>query len=231
MTQFCKEIIWQCDKTSSSYPDALDFMQNYVAAIHRKEAPQRIWLTEHPPLYTAGTSAKSEDLLNPQNYPTYDAGRGGQWTYHGPGQRLAYVMLDLTQPPSPLPARDIRAFVQMLEQWLITTLGYMNIEGFTREGRIGVWCIDPHTKAEAKIAALGIRISRWVSWHGISLNVAPNLEDFGGIIPCGIKEYGVTSLQRFNPHITMEDADQALSKGWTDIFGPTLPSSALTQVE
>lgn len=220
MTQFYKEIIWQQDDTLCPYPNALTFMQQNVEAIAHHQTPQRIWLTEHPPLYTAGTSAKAEDLINPHHYPTFEAGRGGQWTYHGPGQRIAYIMLDLTRPHGTLPARDIRAFVQYLEHWLIMTLESLNIEAFTREGRIGVWCFDAQTGQEAKIAALGIRVSRWVSWHGISLNVAPNLEDFNGIIPCGIRDYGVTSLQRFNPSLTMAEADAALLKNWVALFGP-----------
>ncbi|OOL19833.1 octanoyltransferase [Bombella intestini] len=226
MTQFYKEIIWQTDKKLCPYPEALAFMRQQVEAIHRQQAPQRIWLTEHPPLYTAGTSAKAEDLINPHNYPTFEAGRGGQWTYHGPGQRLAYIMLDLTRQHGPLPPRDIRAFVQILELWLIMSLQDMNIDAFTREGRIGVWCFDAQTGQEAKIAALGIRVTRWVSWHGISLNVSPSLSDFEGIIPCGIRDYGVTSLQRFNPSLHMQEADAALLKNWTSLFGPpALPSA------
>lgn len=222
MTRFYKEIIWQADKKICPYPEALSFMRQQVEAIHHQQAPQRIWLTEHPPLYTAGTSARAEDLINSQGYPTFEAGRGGQWTYHGPGQRIAYVMLDLTQPHGPLPARDIRAFVQLLERWLIMSLQELGIDAFTREGRIGVWCFDRESGLETKIAALGIRVTRWVSWHGISLNVSPRLSDFDGIIPCGIRDYGVTSLQRFNPALQMEDADRALLKSWTALFGPVI---------
>ncbi|MBA5727164.1 lipoate-protein ligase B [Bombella sp. TMW2.1889] len=225
MTQFYEEIIWQADGIPCPYPDALDFMRQQVDAIHQQKAPQRIWLTEHPPLYTAGTSARPEDLINPHGYPTFEAGRGGQWTYHGPGQRIAYVMLDLTRPHGPLPARDVRAFVQMLERWLIMSLQEMNIDAFTREGRIGVWCFDGQSGLEAKIAALGIRVTRWVSWHGISLNVSPDLSDFEGIIPCGIRDYGVTSLQRFNPSLGMQEADAALLGSWTSLFGPVSQSS------
>ena len=225
MTQFYEEIIWQADGIPCPYPDALDFMRQQVDAIHQQKAPQRIWLTEHPPLYTAGTSARPEDLINPHGYPTFEAGRGGQWTYHGPGQRIAYVMLDLTRPHGPLPARDVRAFVQMLERWLIMSLQEMNIDAFTREGRIGVWCFDGQSGLEAKIAALGIRVTRWVSWHGISLNVSPDLSDFEGIIPCGIRDYGVTSLQRFNPSLGMKEADAALLRSWTSLFGPVSQSS------
>ncbi|MXV35414.1 lipoyl(octanoyl) transferase LipB [Saccharibacter sp. EH611] len=221
MTHIFEEILWEHDSSLRAYPDACTRMQALVQDIRSKQSPEHIWLTEHPPLYTAGTSAKKEDLLNPQHYPTYDAGRGGQWTYHGPGQRLAYVMLDLTRPHGLIPPRDLRAYVKGLEQWLINTLALLDVDAFTREGRIGVWCIDPTTGQEAKIAALGIRISRWVSWHGISLNVVPNLDDFSGIIPCGIREYGVTSLQRFHPHITMHDADQALRASWESVFGTT----------
>lgn len=221
MTKIFKEIMWERDNSLCSYPSAVERMQRLAQDIRDGKAQERIWLTEHPPLFTAGTSAKEEDLLNPQGYPTYDAGRGGQWTYHGPGQRLAYVMLDLTQQHGTVPPRDLRAYVKGLERWIIAVLASLGIESFTREGRIGVWCIDPHTGQEAKIAALGIRISRWVSWHGISLNVSPNLDDFSGIIPCGIRDYGVTSLARFDTTLTMSDVDHALHTQWERIFGVT----------
>ncbi|MXV44584.1 lipoyl(octanoyl) transferase LipB [Saccharibacter sp. 17.LH.SD] len=225
MTQFSKEIIWRRDKMLRAYPDALHYMEAKAKDIHLGKTAEELWLTEHPPLFTAGTSAKKEDLLNPQHYPTYHAGRGGQWTYHGPGQRIVYVMLDLKQPHGLVPARDIRAYVKGLEQWIILTLSRFGIEAFTREDRIGVWCIDPISHQETKIAALGIRLSRWVSWHGISLNVAPALDDFSGIIPCGIRDYGVTSLERFHHTIRMDDVDHALLSTWPKIFG-SIPKAA-----
>lgn len=221
MIDIFKEIIWETDHSLCPYPDAMERMRRLTQDIHDKKSQERVWLTQHPPLFTAGTSAKKEDLLNPQHYPTYDAGRGGQWTYHGPGQRLAYVMLDLTKTHGRVPPRDLRAYVKGLEEWLIASLASLGIQSFTRDGRIGVWCIDPQTGQEAKIAALGIRISRWVSWHGISLNVSPNLDDFSGIIPCGIREYGVTSLARFDTTLTMDDADHALRTQWEAVFGAT----------
>lgn len=223
MTHISEEIIWKQDIKRRPYPEALDYMKHLASAIREGTAHQCVWLTEHPPLFTAGTSAKKEDLINPKNLPIYEAGRGGQWTYHGPGQRLAYVMLDLTKTHGIVPPRDLRAYVKGLEAWLIKALSYLGVDSFTRDDRIGVWCIDPHTGQEAKIAALGIRISRWVSWHGVSLNVTPNLDDFSGIIPCGIRDYGVTSLAQFNPFITMDDADRALRRSWNHIFYPTEP--------
>ena len=163
-------------------------------------------MLEHPPLYTSGTSAKAEDLLNPGTFPVYAAGRGGEFTYHGPGQRVAYVMLDLNRR-----GRDLRAFVQALEGWIIAALGEFGLEAGVREGRIGVWVRTP-SGGDAKIAAIGIRVRKWVSFHGISLNVAPNLKHFDGIVPCGIRDFGVTSLSDLGLAVTMDEVDAALMK-------------------
>ncbi|QHI95679.1 lipoyl(octanoyl) transferase LipB [Aristophania vespae] len=222
MTNFSEEIFLKRDLNLCPYQAAIDKMQHIVDGIQKGTNRQTAWFTSHPPLFTAGTSAKKEDLLNPKNYPTFNAGRGGQWTYHGPGQRIAYLMMDLTKPHGVIAPRDIRSYVTGLENWLINSLKLLNIDAFTRENRVGVWCYDPITKEESKIAAIGIRISRWVSWHGISLNVRPNLEDFEGIIPCGIREFGVTSLERFYPDIQMDKADSALIESWPHIFGSNL---------
>lgn len=214
------EVPWRRSEGLIAYPEALDFMAERVRAIREGTAAPLVWLLEHPPLFTAGTSAREADLFNPRGYPTYEAGRGGQWTYHGPGQRVAYVMLDLTRPNGTVPARDLRAYVAGLESWIIESLRRLGVRAFTREGRIGVWTNDPGSGAEAKIAAIGVRISRWVSWHGVAINLDPRLDDFGGIVPCGIREYGVTSLRRFDPALTMRDLDDALAAAWPGIFGP-----------
>ncbi|OAG76761.1 Octanoate-[acyl-carrier-protein]-protein-N-octan oyltransferase [Acetobacter malorum] len=172
----------------------------------------------HPP--------KAEDLFNPHQYPTYDAGRGGQWTYHGPGQRIAYVMLDLHKPHGEVRARDVRSYVHGLEEWVIRTLAIFGLKGECREGRVGVWVIDPATGQEEKIAAIGVRVSRWVSWHGVSINLNPRLSDFEGIVPCGIREFGVTSFEKLGLNVTMAQLDAALEESWQTVFGST--PSALT---
>lgn len=213
------KIFWKKEKEPVPYERAFAEMQNRAAAIRTGDAEERLWFLEHPRLYTAGTSAKPSDLLNPENLPTYDAGRGGQWTYHGPGQRIVYVMLDLHCSHGPTPPRDLRAFVQSLERWIIASLASLGVASRIECGRIGVWVDDPQTGLETKIAAIGIRVSRWVSWHGISINFDPRLSDFDGIIPCGIREYGVTSLKRFNPDLTMDDLDRALIATWPQFFG------------
>ena len=176
------------------YPDALAAMQARVAAIRDGTADELVWLVEHPPLYTAGTSAKPEELTDPGRFPTFAAGRGGQWTYHGPGQRTAYVMLDLMRRHGTVPARDVRCYVKGLEEWLILALASFGVRGERRDGRIGIWVADA-PGGEAKIGAIGVRVTRWVSWHGVALNVAPDLSHFGGIVPCGIRQHGVTSLR------------------------------------
>ncbi|HTR16402.1 MAG TPA: lipoyl(octanoyl) transferase LipB [Acetobacteraceae bacterium] len=209
---------WRISDGLTSYPEALAAMQARAAAIRAGEAGEQVWLVEHPPLYTAGTSARPEDLADPNRFPTYDAGRGGQWTYHGPGQRTAYVMLDLTHPHGGVPARDLRAYVEGLEEWLIRTLDRFNVRGERRQGRIGIWVADRAAGTEAKIAAIGVRVTRWVSWHGIALNVEPDLTHFGGIVPCGIREHGVTSLQALGLPVTMADVDLALRAAWNEVF-------------
>ncbi len=198
------------------YETAITTMQSRAAAIHAEGARELVWLVEHPPLFTAGTSADPADLSNPLHFPTYDAGRGGQWTYHGPGQRTAYVMLDLARPHGRIPPRDIKKFVWGLEEWLISTLRQFNIKGERRDGRVGIWVVDGG--AEKKIGAIGVRVTRWVSWHGVALNVAPNLDHFAGIVPCGIREHGVTSLEALGISATMEDVDAAMVAAWPAIF-------------
>ena len=205
-------IEWKHTDGLVPYEEALSFMEARVAAIHAGTAPECIWLLEHPPLYTAGTSAKPADLVSPERFPVYEARRGGQYTYHGPGQRVVYVMLDVAKR-----GRDVRCFVRDLERWVINTLAEFNITGEIREGRVGVWVQredKPLTatgaKPEDKIAAIGIRLRKWVSFHGISINVEPDLEHFTGIVPCGITEHGVTSLVDLGLPVTMEDLDVAL---------------------
>ena len=184
-----------------------------VESIFRGDAPERVWLVEHPALYTAGTSADDADLVEPNRFPVFRTGRGGQYTYHGPGQRVAYVMLDLKRR-----GQDVRAFVAGLEQWLIDTLAAFNVKGERREDRVGVWVT--RADREDKIAAIGIRVRHWVSFHGISLNVDPDLNHFSGIVPCGVTEHGVTSLADLGLNVTMADADQALKAAFPPIFGP-----------
>ena len=210
---------WVVATAPVPYPDAVALMEARVAAIQAGDAPEMVWLVEHPPLYTAGVSAKASDLIAPDRFPVFASGRGGQYTYHGPGQRVAYVMLDLNRRQ-----KDIRAFVQALEHWIIGTLWRFNVEGHIRDGRVGVWVerrdkgYDPLT--EEKIAAIGIKLRRWVSFHGISLNVEPDLSHFGGIVPCGISEHGVTSLLDLGLPVTMDDVDYALRLSFEAIFGP-----------
>lgn len=218
--------LWEISKKPVPYPAALARMQTLAREIRANEAAERVWLLEHPPLFTAGTSAKAEDLFNPHQYPTYDAGRGGQWTYHGPGQRIAYVMLDLHKPHGEVRARDVRSYVHGLEEWVIRTLATFGLKGECREGRVGVWVIDPATGLEEKIAAIGVRVSRWVSWHGVSINLNPRLSDFEGIVPCGIREFGVTSFEKLGLNVTMAQLDAALAESWQTVFGST--PSALT---
>lgn len=211
---------WQVAEGLTAYADAVAFMERRAEAIHRGEARELIWLVEHPALYTAGTSARPSDLLD-HRFPVFETGRGGEHTYHGPGQRVAYVMLDLNARK-----RDVRQFVEALEAWIIGALATFNIRGEVREGRVGVWVRRPEKAAgrEDKIAAIGIRVRRWVTFHGIALNVEPELEHFGGIIPCGIADpnYGVTSLVDLGLPVTMGDADVALREAFEPVFGPTI---------
>ncbi len=212
-------IEWRVSPGLLPYPEAVAAMRERVAAIRAGMASELVWLVEHPPLYTAGTSAERADLQQPDRFPTYDAGRGGQWTYHGPGQRTGYVMLDLARPHGRMGARDVRQYVAGLEAWLIATLACFGVDGQRREGRIGIWVADPATGGEAKIAALGVRVTRWVSWHGVAVNVAPDLEHFSGIVPCGIRGHGVTSLRALGVAASMAEVDAALRASWAEVFG------------
>ena len=205
-------VTWEISEGLTPYPQALAKMDAHVTAIGRGEEPERVWLLEHPPLYTAGTSAHEEDLVERDRFPVFKAGRGGQYTYHGPGQRVAYVMLDLKRRGG-----DVRAFVAALEQWVIDTLDEFNVTGERREDRVGVWV--RRGEREDKIAAIGIRVRHAVSFHGISINVEPDLSHFAGIVPCGIREHGVTSLVDLGLPVTMEDLDVALKKNFRRIFG------------
>lgn len=219
---------WKISDAPVPYPDAVAYMEEHVAAMHRGAAGELVWLLEHPPLYTAGTSARPQDLLVPDRFPVHHTGRGGEFTYHGPGQRVAYVMLDLKRR-----RQDVRAFVAALEAWVIATLGAFNVRGERREGRVGVWVTRPERPplpdgrtAEDKIAAIGIRLRRWVSFHGIAINVEPDLTHYDGIVPCGISEHGVTSLVDLGLPVTMQDVDFALKQAFGKIFGPTEAAGA-----
>ena len=208
---------WAVSRTPVPYPEAVAAMEARAAAIAEGSAGELVWLLEHPPLYTAGISSKPEDLLDAGRFPVFPSGRGGQYTYHGPGQRVAYVMLDLGQRQ-----KDVRAFVAALEAWVIGALGRFNVSGELRDGRIGVW-VERRTPGlpprEDKIAAVGVKLRRWVSFHGISLNVEPNLSHFSGIVPCGITAHGVTSLVDLGLPVTMDDADDALRASFREVFG------------
>lgn len=211
---------WRISDGFVDYPTAVAEMEARAAAIHAGTAPEMVWLLQHQPLYTAGTSAKTEDLLTPDRFPVYDTGRGGQYTYHGPGQRIGYVMLDLTRRD-----RDIRRFVHELEEWLIVALQQFNVRGERREGRVGIWVARGGDR-EDKIAAIGVRVRKWVSFHGIALNVDPDLNHFEGIVPCGIAEsvespFGVTSLVDLGLPVTLADADLALRTAFERVFGLT----------
>ncbi|SFR52525.1 lipoyl(octanoyl) transferase [Litoreibacter janthinus] len=212
---------WITTDGLTDYAEAVAFMENRADAIHRGEASECIWLVEHPPLYTAGTSANVADLVAPDRFPVHETRRGGQYTYHGPGQRVAYAMLDLNRR-----GRDVRKYVQQLEHWVIATLAEFNVTGHIREGRVGVWVERPDKPlqpsgelAEDKIAAIGVRVRKWVTFHGLSINVEPNLEHFSGIVPCGISEHGVTSLIDLGLPVTMADLDVALRTQFDTAFG------------
>jgi len=211
---------WITTDGLTDYEEALAFMENRVAAIINGAAAECVWLLEHPPLYTSGTSAKAVDLVDPNRFPVYDARRGGEYTYHGPGQRVVYVMLDVGKR-----GRDVRKFVKDLEHWIIATLDTFNVKGEIRDGRVGVW-VQRHDKplqadgsvAEDKIAALGIRLRKWVSFHGLSINVEPDLTHFDGIVPCGIRDHGVTSLVDLGLPVSMADLDVALKSSFEAQF-------------
>jgi lipoyl(octanoyl) transferase len=219
---------WRISPAPVPYPDAVADMESRAAAIAEGKAAERVWLLEHPPLYTSGTSGKQGDLLDPR-FPLFTTGRGGQVTYHGPGQRVAYVMLDLKRRRP-----DVRAYVAGLEEWIIRTLDTFNVRGERREDRVGVWVRRPDKGAgyEDKIAAIGVRLRRWVSFHGIAINVEPELSHFSAIVPCGVVDprYGVTSLVDLGLPVTMEDVDVALRRAFEEVFGPTaarLPEATL----
>jgi lipoyl(octanoyl) transferase len=208
---------WAVSPLPVAYPDAVAAMQHRVEAILDGRAGELVWLLEHPPLYTAGVSAKSRDLLDPERFPVFQSERGGQFTYHGPGQRVAYVMLDLRER-----GRDVRRFVQALEAWVIDALAALGAQGAVRPGRVGVWVDRPGR--EDKVAAIGVKLRRWVSFHGISLNVAPDLDHFGGIVPCGVTDHGVTSLADLGLAADMAGADEALQAAFQRVFGPLVPA-------
>jgi len=212
---------WITSHAPVPYPEAVARMEARADAIIRGDEPEAIWLLEHPPLYTAGTSAQARDLVDPDRFDVFETRRGGQYTYHGPGQRVAYVMLDLNRR-----GRDVRAFVQRMETWVIATLAQFNVTGEIRPGRVGVWVQRPEkppqpdgTPAEDKIAAIGVRIRKWVTFHGLSINVEPDLAHFDGIIPCGITQHGVTSLVDLGLPVTLTDVDVALKSEFERVFG------------
>ena len=218
-------VAWIRSEGLVDYDAALAWMQERASAIAAGTADEAIWLLEHPPLYTAGTSAKPADLKDPDRFPVFETRRGGQYTYHGPGQRVVYVMLDLNRR-----GRDVRAFVQALEAWVIAALDEFNIKGEIRPGRVGVWVARPEkpplpdgTPREDKIAAIGVRLSKWVSTHGLAINHDPDLSHFDGIVPCGIKGHGVTSLVDLGLPVTMDDLDLALERSFHKVFAQTPP--------
>ncbi|HEV7255647.1 MAG TPA: lipoyl(octanoyl) transferase LipB [Mesorhizobium sp.] len=217
---------WRVEPGLVGYEDAVAFMEARAARIADGEADELVWLVEHPPLYTAGTSARPQDLIAPARFPVFATGRGGQYTYHGPGQRVAYVMLDLKRR-----RQDVRALVAALEEWIIHALDRFNVKGERREDRVGVWVTRPEKSplpdgrmAEDKIAAIGIRLKRWVSLHGIALNVEPELSHFTGIVPCGVRAFGVTSLVDLGLPVTMPDADAALLQAFREVLGSASPA-------
>jgi lipoyl(octanoyl) transferase len=221
---------WRISDGLTGYEEAVAEMEREVALIAEGKADELVWLLEHPPLYTAGTSAEPKDLLAPSRFPVHKTGRGGEYTYHGPGQRVAYVMLDLKRR-----RQDVRAFVAALEAVVIATLADMNVRGERREDRVGVWVQRPERPplpggliAEDKVAAIGIRLRRWVSFHGFSLNVDPDLEHFSGIVPCGITGYGVTSLVDLGLPVAMTDVDPLIRRNFERVFGRTAPEAART---
>jgi lipoyl(octanoyl) transferase len=222
------EVEWLISSAPVPYPEAIAAMEARVAAIAAQEARELVWLLEHPPLYTSGTSGKPQDMLDPR-FPTFSSGRGGQLTYHGPGQRVAYVMLDLKQRRP-----DVRAYVAGLEEWIIRTLAAFDVRGERREDRVGVWVsrLDKGPGFEDKIAAIGVRLKRWVSLHGIAINLAPDLAHFDAIVPCGVADprYGVTSLSDLGRPVALADLDSALRQAFEDVFGGVkarLPDAAV----
>jgi len=219
---------WAVSRAAVDYPSAVRSMEARVARIARGEAPELVWLLEHPPLYTAGTSARREELLWSDRFPVYRTGRGGKFTYHGPGQRVIYVMLDVKRRSG-----DVRAFVSTLEAWIIGALAQLKVAGETRPGRVGIWVRRPEKgpQAEDKIAAIGLRLRKWVSLHGVSLNVGPDLTHYAGIVPCGISEHGVTSLAELGAPASMEIVDNALRASFERWFAPARPTRAPREPE
>ncbi len=213
-------IKWEITEEKLDYETALAKMNNHVEKMIQGEAGEKIWLLEHPPLYTAGTSADSKDLVEPNRFPVFETKRGGQYTYHGPGQRVVYVMLDLNKR-----GKDVKKFVKNLETWIALTLSEFNIIGQSRDGRVGIWVERPDKPLnnygavqEEKIAAIGVRLKKWISLHGLSINLDPDLSHFQGIVPCGIKEHGVTSLVDLGLPVSMHDLDNALKKSFSKVF-------------
>ena len=211
------DLEWKFSHAPVDYEDALTFMEERAAAIYSGTQPECIWMLEHPALYTAGTSADISELVSPDRFPVYETGRGGRYTYHGPGQRIAYVMLDLSKR-----GNDVRAFVHNLEDWVIRTLAHFNVIGEVRDDRVGIWvqrgAPDNPASHEDKIAAIGVRVRRWVTYHGVSVNLEPNLEHFSGIVPCGIEEHGVTSLWDLGLTPTMPELDTVLKETFDEVF-------------
>jgi lipoyl(octanoyl) transferase len=209
------QIEWQTQPGFLPYPEAVTAMEARVADIQNGAADELVWLVEHPPLYTSGTSARIEDLLEPERFPVFETGRGGQYTYHGPGQRVAYAMLDLRER-----GQDLRAYVRGLEAWVIDALAQFGVKGEQRDGRVGIWVAHADGR-EDKIAAIGVRVRSWITYHGISINVAPDLDHFSGIVPCGIGEtgLGVTSLKALGVEASLEDVDLVLKRSFATIFG------------
>ncbi|MEL6962125.1 MAG: lipoyl(octanoyl) transferase LipB [Pseudomonadota bacterium] len=203
---------WRISDELIPYPEALDFMEERVEAIHKGSAGELIWFLEHPPLITSGTSARTEDLIDPERFPVFHAGRGGQYTYHGPGQRIAYVMLDLRKR-----GQDLRRYIWRLEEWIILTLRAFGIEGERREGRVGIWVTHGDGR-EDKIAAIGVRVRRWITYHGLSINLAPDLQHFESIVPCGISQHGVTSIKQLGADATMATLDSVLQEMFEAVF-------------
>jgi lipoyl(octanoyl) transferase len=213
-----RPVEWLVAEGPVAYPEAVAAMEAHVAALAGGSAPERVWLVEHPPLYTAGTSARPGDLLISDRFPVFATGRGGQYTYHGPGQRVAYAMLDLNRR-----RQDLRLYVATLEEWIIRTLAAFDVRGERREDRIGIWVARPELGVgrEDKIAAIGIRIRKWVTFHGLALNVDPELEHFSGIVPCGVRGQGVTSLADLGRRVSMAEVDAALGREFEVLFGKT----------
>jgi len=203
---------WRAGQTPVDYRTAVEEMEKRVAAIRAGKAAEFVWLIEHPPLYTAGTSAREEELLEPGRLPVHRSGRGGRYTYHGPGQRIAYVMLDLRRR-----GQDVRCHVHQLEEWIIRVLACFGVDGERRDGRVGIWVVGAGGREE-KIAAIGVRVRQWVTYHGLALNVDPELEHYNGILPCGIAEHGVTSLAKLGVKATMQDVDTALRSTFAEVF-------------